>query len=215
MSLLITVAHQRDSDELTRFTGQHGGGGGGDDGCSRASQSVDLLNQAMQQGEGVTMQGGSSSLVSGYNNRAIELTEMVSALRHVASSGSSEWIQGGNSGFPVISSSSSSSAISGSWIGHKRGREEEMSSGSSHQFIQQQQQQQEQAFPRFFRSTVGEFMVPSQLESSSSISSGATPSTIYQYIHIYTLPFNFFMIHQTMKYFKDTNGVGIPLSALF
>lgn len=162
---LLTVAHQRGSGEFTGFTVKHNDGDhdeGGNDGGN--------FNQ---------MQGG-SSMVSGYNGDR-ERNEMVSALTHVASSGSNqmgnnnEWIQ--RSGFPLISSfgnaSSSSSSFyssgsgsssglfipSGSWIGHKREREEE--SSDSNQFITQ-------TVPKLFRTV----MVPSQGQRESSSSSG-------------------------------------------
>ncbi|CAL5185405.1 unnamed protein product [Lathyrus oleraceus] len=161
---LLTVAHQRGSGEFTGFTVKHDGGDhdeGGNDGGN--------FNQ---------MQGG-SSMVSGYNGDR-ERNEMVSALTHAASSGSyqmgnnNEWIQ--RSGFPLISSfgnaSSSSSSFyssgsgsssglflpSGSWIGHKREREEE--SSDSNQFITQ-------TVPKLFRTV----MVPSQGQRESSSSS--------------------------------------------
>ncbi|KAG5100201.1 hypothetical protein JHK82_045253 [Glycine max] len=179
---LLTVAHQRGSGEFIRFTESHGGGGDdvsgdGEHGCghddgSGAGGSLGLnFNQVMQQGE-VTMQGG--SLVSGYNRGDPELREIVSALTHVVSSGSgqrsTEWTQ--QSGFPMMSasslsrlsafSSSSPSPSSGaSWVGHKRGREEEENS-TSHNLMQQQQQ----SAPRLFRN-IGDFMVPSQGDSSS------------------------------------------------
>jgi len=164
---LLTVAHQRGSGEFTGYTvkregDDHNDGGGTDDGgSSNASQSLDF-----------------NQMVSGYNGDR-ELSEMVSALTHVASSGSNqmssnEWIQ--RSGFPLISSfgnassssysSSSSSFVlnSGSWSGQKRGRDEE-SSGSSNQYITQAV-----VPPRLFRTV----MVPSQESSSSpSVSSGA------------------------------------------
>ncbi|XP_061353873.1 ethylene-responsive transcription factor ABR1-like [Gastrolobium bilobum] len=179
---LLTVAHQRGSGEFLKFTAQQGGGDGGDgdeehpyghDGGSSGGSESQGLNQVIQQGE-VAMQG---PMVSGYG-RARELNEMVSALTHVVSgSGQSgaEWFQG--SGFPLTSSfghssltprlssfSSSSSSTSGlnlpsgSWVGQKRGREEE--SGASHQLIQQ-------SVPRLFRN-IGDFWLPSQVESSSS-----------------------------------------------
>lgn len=188
---LLTVAHQRGSGEFMRFTESHGGGGGGDgdgeygyghdDGRGGGGGgSLGLnFNQVMQQGE-VTMQGG--SLVSGYNRGDPELREIVSALTHVVSSGSgqrsTEWTQ--QSGFPMMSASSlsrlsafsSSSPSSGaSWVGHKRGREEEESS-SSHNMIQQQQQ----SAPRLFRN-IGDFMVPSQGDSSSGAITSQTTSS--------------------------------------
>jgi hypothetical protein len=162
---LLTVAHQRGSGEFTGYTvkqegDDHEGGGSDDGGNSNASQSLDF-----------------NQIGSGYNGDR-ELSEMVSALTHVASSGSNqmmssnEWIQ--RSGFPLISnfgnasssSSSSSSFVlnSGSWSGQKRGRDEE-SSGSSNQYITQAV-----VPPRLFRTV----MVPSQESSSSpSLSSGA------------------------------------------
>lgn len=151
---LLTVAHQRSSGEFTGYTvkregNDHDGGGSDHDGEARSSNASQSLyfNQ----------------MVSGYNGDR-ELSEMVSALTHVASSGSNqmssnEWIQ--RSGFPLISSfgndSSSSSYASSSWSGQKRGRDEE-SSGSSNQYITQAV-----VPPRLFRTV----MVPSQ-ESSSS-----------------------------------------------
>lgn len=187
---LLTVAHQRGSGEFIRFTESHGGGGDdvsgdGEHGCghddgSGAGGSLGLnFNQVMQQGE-VTMQGG--SLVSGYNRGDPDLREMVSALTHVVvSSGSgqrsTEWIQ--QSGFPMMSASSlsclssfsSPSSSGASWVGHKRGREEEESS-SSHNMIQQQQQ----SAPRLFRN-IGDFMVPSQGDSSSGAITSQTTSS--------------------------------------
>jgi len=158
---LLTVAHQRGSGEFTGYTVKHegddhnGGGGGGSDegGSSNASQSIDF-----------------NQMVSRYNGDR-ELSEMVSALTHVASSGSNqmssnEWIQ--RSGFPLISSfgnassSSSSSYTSSSWSGQKRGRDEE--SSGSNQYITQAT-----VPPRLFRTV----MVPSQESSSPSFSSGA------------------------------------------
>jgi len=157
---LLTVAHQRGSGEFTGYTVKHegddhnGGGGGGSDegGSSNASQSIDF-----------------NQMVSRYNGDR-ELSEMVSALTHVASSGSNqmssnEWIQ---RGFPLISSfgnassSSSSSYTSSSWSGQKRGRDEE--SSGSNQYITQAT-----VPPRLFRTV----MVPSQESSSPSFSSGA------------------------------------------
>ncbi|KAH1151728.1 hypothetical protein GYH30_045293 [Glycine max] len=189
---LLTVAHQRGSGEFIRFTESHGGGGDdvsgdGEHGCghddgSGAGGSLGLnFNQVMQQGE-VTMQGG--SLVSGYNRGDPELREIVSALTHVVSSGSgqrsTEWTQ--QSGFPMMSasslsrlsafSSSSPSPSSGaSWVGHKRGREEEENS-TSHNLMQQQQQ----SAPRLFRN-IGDFMVPSQGDSSSVTEEAPTSTT--------------------------------------
>lgn len=189
---LQTVAHQRGSGEFIRFGGGGDGGdeehaSGHDGGSSGTSQSIGF-NQMMEQGE-VTMQG-SSSMVSGYS-RAREFTEMVSALTHVVSGSgqrSSEWVQ--RSGFPMmsgfghVSSSSphsslssftaSSSAtsgpalVSGSWVGHKRGREEE--SGASYQLMQQ-------GAPRLFRN-IGDFRVPTQGESSSVTEEAATTTTV-------------------------------------
>ncbi|RDX59029.1 Ethylene-responsive transcription factor ERF112, partial [Mucuna pruriens] len=179
---LLTVAHQRGSGEFIRFTADSGGGSGNgdgeydyghghDEGGGGGGGSLGLnFNQLMQQGE-VTMQGG--SLVSGYNRGDPELREIVSALTHVVSSGSgqrsTDWIQ--QSGFPMMSgfghAPSSLSRLSSfpssspSWVGHKRGREEEESS-SSHNLMQQPQQ----SAPRLFR-TIGDFMVPSQGDSSS------------------------------------------------
>ncbi|CAL0333333.1 unnamed protein product [Lupinus luteus] len=170
-----TVAHRRGSGEFIRFTGGDGGGGsdkkhggGHDGGSSRTPESLGL-KQVMEQGE-VSMQG--SSMASGYS-MGRESTEMVSSLTHVASG--SEWVQvQGSSGFPmmsgfghVVSSSpgtlssfySGSGLVSGSWVGHKRGREEESSSGS-YQLMQQ-------ADPKHFRA-IGDFRVPTQGESSSS-----------------------------------------------
>ncbi|KAG5079425.1 hypothetical protein AAZX31_02G075500 [Glycine max] len=188
---LLTVAHQRGSGEFMRFTESHGGGGGGDgdgeygyghdDGRGGGGGgSLGLnFNQVMQQGE-VTTQGG--TLVSGYNRGDPDLREMVSALTHVVvSSGSgqrsTEWIQ--QSGFPMMSASSlsclssfsSPSSSGASWVGHKRGREEEESS-SSHNMIQQQQQ----SAPRLFRN-IGDFMVPSQGDSSSATEEAPTSTT--------------------------------------
>ncbi|KAK7315287.1 hypothetical protein VNO77_33826 [Canavalia gladiata] len=191
---LLTVAHQRGSSEFTRFTARRGGDDGGDGGgSSRMSESVGLSNQVIQQDE-MIMQGCSE--VSGYNGDS-ELKEMVSALTHVVSSGSgqrssNEWIQG--SSFPMmssfgighasslssLSSFSSPSPSSASWVGQKRGREEEESSSSSHHhFIQQQHQHQHQqqgAPPRLFR-TIGDFLVPSQGESSSVTEEVTTTTT--------------------------------------
>ncbi|WJX71122.1 hypothetical protein P8452_55150 [Trifolium repens] len=155
---LLTVAHQRDS---VQFTGDRDGGSDG--GSSSASQSLNF-NQ---------MQSNSSMVYS--SDR--ELTQMVSALTHVSSSGSNqmsnnEWIQ--RSGFPNESSSSSYSSSSssgfvmssGSWSGNKRGRDEESSASNNH-FLQQ-------AVPKLFRTV----MVPSQGqgESSSSVTEEA-PTT--------------------------------------
>ncbi|XP_057446034.1 ethylene-responsive transcription factor ABR1-like [Lotus japonicus] len=166
MSLLtVALAHQKGSSELLSFTAQHGGGGdseGRTSGGSVESQSLGL-NQAVvrRQGE-ATMQG---SMVSGYN-RTREQTEMISALTQVASGSGNELFQG--SGFPMMSgfgqvssSGLSSGSVSGSWVGNKRGREEEEESSVSHQYMQQQ------TIPRLFRTTVGNFMVPSPVESSS------------------------------------------------
>ncbi|XP_058773385.1 ethylene-responsive transcription factor ABR1-like [Vicia villosa] len=143
---LLTVAHQRGSGEFTGFTVKRNGedhdGGGNDD---------------------------------------RERNEMVSALTHVASSGSnqmsntnSEWIQ--RSSFPLMSSSGNASSSlssfyssgsgsgsglfvpSGSWIGHKRERDEE--SSDSNQFVTQN-------VPKLFRTV----MVPSQGQRESSSSS--------------------------------------------
>lgn len=201
---LQTVAHQRGSGEFIRFGGGSGGGDDGDEehasghdgGSSGTSQSLGF-NQMMEQGE-VAMQG-SSSMVSGYS-RAREFTEMVSALTHVVSGSgqrSSEWVQ--RSGFPMmsgfghVSSSSphssmssftSSSAtsgpalVSGSWVGHKRGREEV--SGASYQLMQQP------APTRLFRN-IGDFRVPTQGESSSGAVANFishTSSSIKHFLHI-------------------------------
>ncbi|WJX66203.1 hypothetical protein P8452_50783 [Trifolium repens] len=169
---LLTVAHQRGSDHrFTGFTAKSDIGdrdGGNDYGNSSASQSLNF-NQ---------MQSNSSMVYSGDR----ELTQMVSALTHVSSSGSNqmsnnnEWIQ--RSGFPNESSSSSYSSSSGSgfvmssgsWSGNKRGRDEESSASNNH-FLPQ-------AVPKLFRTV----MVPShgqgqgQGESSSSVTEEA-PTT--------------------------------------
>lgn len=149
---LLTVAHQRGSGEFTGYTVKREGDdheGGSDDGGSSNASQLDF-----------------NQMFSGYNGDR-ELSEMVSALTHVASSGSNqmssnEWIQ--RSDFPLISSfgnaSSSSSYASSSWSGQKRGRDEE--SSGSNQYITQAV-----VPPRLFRTV----MVPSQ--ESSSLSSGA------------------------------------------
>ncbi|KAK7277405.1 hypothetical protein RIF29_18557 [Crotalaria pallida] len=173
---LPTVAHQRGSSEFIRFTGGDGSGSG-DGGSSRTSESLGL-NQMIEQGE-VTMQ--SSSMVAGFSSRGREFTEMVSALTHVVSgSGSSgsgqrgtEWVQR-SSDFPMMSGfgryvssstplSSGSALVSGSFVGHKRRREEE--SGASIQLMQQ-------AAPRHFRN-IGGFRTQ-QGESSSVTEDAAT-----------------------------------------
>ncbi|XP_019451082.1 PREDICTED: ethylene-responsive transcription factor ABR1-like isoform X2 [Lupinus angustifolius] len=160
-----TVAHQRGSGEFIRFTGGEGSGGSDEKhggGSSRTPESLEL-NQVMEQGE-VSMQG--------------------SSMTHVASRSSprgTEWVQvQRSSGFPmmsgfghVVSSSpstlssfySGSGLVSGSWVGHKRGREEE-SSGSSYQLMQQ-------ADPKHFR-PIGDFRIPTQGESSSVTKEAAT-----------------------------------------
>jgi hypothetical protein len=160
---LLTVAHQRGSDHrFTGFTAKSDIGdrdGGNDGGNSSGSQSLNF-NQ---------MQSNSSMVYSGDR----ELTQMVSALTHVSSSGSNqmsnnEWIQ--RSAFPNESSSSSYSSSSGSgfvmssgsWSGNKRGRDEESSASNNH-FLQQ-------AVPKLFRTV----MVPSQGQGQGeSSSSGA------------------------------------------
>lgn len=154
----LKVAHQRGLGEFTgEFKVERGGGDGSDDGgSSGASHSLDF-NQVMQQGD-VRMP------------RDRELNEMVSALAHVASSGSShsgnEWIQRASS---LSSSSSFGYGLqSGSWSGNKRQREEQQ----QQQQEQQQQREQQQGVPRMFRN-VGGFMLPSQSLGESS-SSGAT-----------------------------------------
>ncbi|XP_027359373.1 ethylene-responsive transcription factor ABR1-like [Abrus precatorius] len=176
---LLTVAHQSGSGEYTRFTGRRGGGdddeeyGYGHDGdgggSSGVSESLGFSNQGVN--------------VSGYDVDP-ELKEMVSALTHVVSSGpgqrnSTEWVQ--ESGFPMmsgfghasslsrLSSFPSSSSSSASWVGHKRGREEE-ESGSSHHLMQHQ------GAHRLFRS-IGDFMVPSQGDSSSVAEEVPTTAT--------------------------------------
>ncbi|CAJ1953173.1 unnamed protein product [Sphenostylis stenocarpa] len=192
---LLTVAYQRGSGEFIRFTAdQRGGDGGGDgeydhghdgDGGGGSGGSPGFnFHQVMQQQGEVTMQGG--SLVSGYNRGDPELREMVSALTHVVSSGSgqrgTEWMQ--QSGYPMmsgfghapslsrLSSFSSSSPSSGpSSVGQKRGRQEqETNTSSSHNLMQQQ------SAPRLFR-TVGDFMVPSQGDSSSVTEETPTSTT--------------------------------------
>ncbi|XP_020205255.1 ethylene-responsive transcription factor ABR1 isoform X1 [Cajanus cajan] len=189
---LLTVAHQRGSGEFIRFTANrdgddgnseygygHDGDGGDDNNNSGVSESLGLnFNQVMQHG-GVAMQGG--SLASGYNRGDPEFREMVSALTHVVSSGSSQ--RNIESGYPMMSGFgyasslsrfSSSSSPSPSWVGHKRGREEAQESGSSHNLMQQQQQQQ--SATRLFRN-VGDFMVPSQGDSSTVTEEHPTSTT--------------------------------------
>ncbi|GAU41123.1 hypothetical protein TSUD_288130 [Trifolium subterraneum] len=160
---LLTVAHQRGSGEFTGFTVKRDGDSDGG-GSSGTSQSLNF-NQ---------MQSNSSMVYNGDR----ELTQMVSALTHVSSSGSNqmsnnEWIQ--RSGFLNSSSSSSYSSgsgsgsgfvmSSGSWSGNKRGRDEE-SSGSNNHFLQQ-------SVPKLFRTV----MVPSQGQGQGeSSSSAAVPS---------------------------------------
>ncbi|KAL2334946.1 hypothetical protein Fmac_016159 [Flemingia macrophylla] len=184
---LLTVAHQRGSGEFIRFTADsdsdnhdgdydyvHDGSSG-----SGVTESLGLnFNPVMQQ-SGVTVQGG--SLVSGYNTVDPELSEMVSALTHVVSSGPGHRIS--ESGYPMMSgyghasqfSSSSPSPSSSSWVGNKRGREEEAEeSGSSHNLMMQQQRLQ--SAPRLFR-TVGDFMVPSQGDSLSVAQEPPTSTT--------------------------------------
>ncbi|BAU01996.1 hypothetical protein VIGAN_11139400 [Vigna angularis var. angularis] len=186
---LLTVAYQRGSGEFIRFTADDGGEGEhgyGHDGGSGGSAGFNF-NQGMlqQQGE-VTMQGG--SLVSGYNRGDPELRQMVSALTHVVSSGSdqrsTEWMQ--QSGYPMMSGfahapslsrlssfSSSPSPSSGpSGVGQKRGREEqETNTSSSHNLMQQQ------TAPRLFRTTLADFMLPSQGDSSSVTEEAPTSTT--------------------------------------
>lgn len=156
---LLTVAHQRGSGEFTGYTVKREGddhNGGSDDGGSSNASQLDF-----------------NQMFSGYNGDR-ELSEMVSALTHVASSGSNqmssnEWIQ--RSDFPLISSFgnalSSSSYASSSWSGQKRGRDEE--SSGSNQYITQAV-----VPPRLFRTV----MVPSQESSSlSSVTEEARTST--------------------------------------
>ncbi|KAL5080766.1 hypothetical protein RYX36_009187 [Vicia faba] len=156
---LLTVAHQRGSGEFTGFTVKRDGEDHDDGGND-----------------------GGKLMVSGYNGDR-ERNEMVSALAHVASSGSnkmsnanSEWIQrtsfgntpSSSSSFYSSGSSSSSGLFvpSGSWIGHKRERDEE--SSDSNQFITQN-------VPKLFRTV----MVPSQgsRESSSLVTEEAPATT--------------------------------------
>lgn len=146
---------------------------------------MSLLTVAHQRGSGeftgfTVKRDGEDQDGGGNDDR--ERNEMVSALTHVASSGSnqmsntnSEWIQ--RSSFPLISSSGNASASlssfyssgsgsdsglfvpSGSWIGLKRERDEE--SSDSNQFVTQN-------VPKLFRTV----MVPSQGQRESSSSSG-------------------------------------------
>lgn len=176
---LLTVAYQRGSGEFIRFTADDGGEGeyGHGHGDGSGGSPGFNFNQGMQQQGEVTMQGG--SLVSGYNRGDPELRQMVSALTHVVSSGSdqrsTEWMQ--QSGYPMMSGfghapslsrlSSFSSSPPSSGVGQKRGREEqETNTSSSHNLMQQQ------TAPRLFRTTVPDFVLPSQGDSSS----GATTS---------------------------------------
>ncbi|ESW23979.1 hypothetical protein PHAVU_004G092100 [Phaseolus vulgaris] len=190
---LLTVAYQRGSGEFIQFTADHGGGddgehgygdGGGGSGSGGGGSPGLNFNQGMQQQGEVAMQGG--SLVSGYNRGDPELREMVSALTHVVSSGSgqrsTEWMQ--QSGYSMmsgfghapslsrLSSFSSPSPTSGpSGVGQKRGREEQQTNtSSSHNLMQQQ------SAPRLFR-TVGDFMLPSQGDSSSVTEEAPTSTT--------------------------------------
>ncbi|XP_022642324.1 ethylene-responsive transcription factor ABR1-like isoform X2 [Vigna radiata var. radiata] len=110
---------------------------------------------------------------------------MVSALTHVVSSGSdqrsTEWMQ--QSGYPMMSgfghapslsrlSSFSSSPSPSSGVGQKRGREEqETNTSSSHNLMQQQ------TAPRLFRTTVPDFVLPSQGDSSSVTEEVPTSTT--------------------------------------
>lgn len=144
---LIKVAHRRDSGEFVRFTAEDGGDEEEEDTFGHdhgGGSGPPQLNQPMQQGYNRPRFGELMSMVS-------DLTRVVSpASAHSSSSSTTtEWVHG--SGFPMMSGSSpspsSSSASdpilgSGSWVGHKRGREQETgvgvgaSAGGSSQLIQ-------------------------------------------------------------------------------
>lgn len=123
------MAHRRGSGEFSRFTADeeekdtigHDGG----------SSGPPQLNQPVQQ-QGYNRFGELMTMVS-------DLTRVVSPATVHSSSTTTEWVQ--RSGFPLMSGSSSPSPLSssasdpilgsGSWVGHKRGREPESGVGAS------------------------------------------------------------------------------------
>lgn len=185
---LITVAHQRGSGKFVRFTAaEHGGDEEEEDGLrqdgiggSGSSSGSRGLSQPVQTGEVV-------------GAAAMPCFPLVSAPTHMVSSGlgqaHTEWAQ--RSGFPLMSGfvhasppplysstsgplfgsapSPASGSGSGSWIGHKRGREDDESrsgSGASSQLLQD---------VTTLHRNIGDFRVPSHSHSQgqSSSSSGA------------------------------------------
>ncbi|XP_057424699.1 ethylene-responsive transcription factor ABR1-like [Lotus japonicus] len=185
-----TVAHQRGSSEFVRFTAeQHGGdeetegssrqgdgdGSGGSGSSGPSSSQFQLVQQ--QQGK-VAMPGPQVSVPTQAHTEWVPRSGFPLMSRFVldhhgpssprlyssSSSSSSSSVSG-----PLLGFSATSSA-SGSWVGHKRGREE-TGAGSSSQLLQ------DVTAPN---RNIGDFRVPSQQsqpQSSSSATEAATTAT--------------------------------------
>lgn len=172
-----TVAHQRGSSEFVKFTAeQHGG----DEEAEDTSRQGD--------GDGSGSSGPSSShqfqLVQQQQGKVAMPGPQVS----VPTQAHTEWVP--RSGFPLMSrfvldhhgpssprlysSSSSTSSASGSWVGHKRGREDETGAASSSQLLQD-----------VTLRNIGDFRVPSQQSQPQSSSSGANDSFALSLLYIF------------------------------
>lgn len=172
-----TVAHQRGSSEFVKFTAeQHGGDeetegssrqgdgdGSGGSGSSGPSSSHQFQLVQQQQGK-VAMPGPQVSVPTQAHTEWVPRSgfPLMSrfVLDHHGPSSSSSSVSG-----PLLGFSATSSA-SGSWVGHKRGREE-TGAGSSSQLLQ------DVTAPN---RNIGDFRVPSQQSQPQSSSSGANDS---------------------------------------
>lgn len=191
-----TVAHQRGSSEFVKFTAeQHGGdeeaedtsrqGDGDGSGSSGPSSSHQFQLVQQQQGK-VAMPGPQVSVPTQAHTEWVPRSGFPLMSRFVldhhgpssprlyssSSSSSSSSVSG-----PLLGFSATSSA-SGSWVGHKRGREDETGAASSSQLLQD-----------VTLRNIGDFRVPSQQSQPQSSSSGANDS--------FALPLLYFFLEKT------------------